>query len=283
VTLNEPLRMPHKPFFSIVTASLNNGNAIVNNLESVRNQSCQDLEHIVIDGGSADCTLSILERYRSLYAVRWISETDNGIADALNKGIRLANGLYCIVVQADDYLIDPTALDYVARLIRNQNYDICSFPVIQERPGSTPFLHRPIKVPGWYHFKFTIPHQGAFVHKRLFEKIGGFREEFSIAMDYDFFYRAFAAKASIRFFSRPVSYMGGWGISSGNQILRKRLEEEKQVQDLNEKSKFWRAAQKVFRFLYIPYKTRCIWRHKPPCVRSEPPSPSPHARHSIHN
>jgi glycosyltransferase involved in cell wall biosynthesis len=266
--------MLDKPFFSIVTAALNNGNTIAGNLESVRSQSLASLKHIVIDGGSTDDTLSYLKRYEGLYPLRWISEPDRGIADAINKGITLATGRYLLVLQADDALIDPTVLNRVHKLIRNERYDICSFPVIRERPGSSPFLYRPIKVPGWYHFKFTIPHQGAFVHRRLFERIGGFREEFSIAMDYDFFYRAFAAKASLRFFSRPVSRMGGCGISSNRNHLLKRLHEERRVQNLNENNPMWRVGQKVFRFLYIPYKTRFLSWHKPSCVRVKPPSSS---------
>ncbi len=129
-------------------------------------------------------------------------------------------------------------------------------------------------VPGWYHFKHTIPHQGAFVHRRLFERIGGFREQFSIAMDYDFFYRAFRDRATIRYFHRPVSRMGGYGISSQRQVLLKRLDEEKQVQELNERSLWWRTAQKAFRSLYLPYKTRCLKRPRPTDVRAEPRFPS---------
>ena len=199
---------------SIITASLNSGQTIGNCIESIKSQSFSDFEHIVCDGGSGDDTVGILRAHQVDYPLQWTSGADTGIANALNKAFEMTKGRYVIVIQADDVLIEPRILDHVAHCISDERYDICSFPVIRERPGSSPFLYRPIKVPGWYHFKFTIPHQGAFVHRRLFEKIGGFREEFSIAMDYDFFYRAFAAKASIRFFSRPVSRMGGCGISS---------------------------------------------------------------------
>ena len=100
--------MLDKPFFSIVTAALNNGNTIASNLESVRSQSLASLKHIVIDGGSTDDTLSYLKRYEGLYPLRWISEPDRGIADAINKGITLATGRYLLVLQADDALIDPS-------------------------------------------------------------------------------------------------------------------------------------------------------------------------------
>jgi len=263
-----------RPFFSIVTASLNNGSTIENNLQSVANQSFISIEHIVIDGGSGDESIDILEHYENRFQMRWISEPDRGIADAINKGIRMAAGRYLLVLQADDALLDSTVLSRVHRLVRDERFDICSFQVIRERPGASPFLYRAIRVPGWYHFKHTIPHQGAFVHRRLFEKIGGFREQFSIAMDYDFFYRALRDRATIRYFHRPVSRMGGYGISSQRQVLLKRLDEEKQVQELNERSLWWRTAQKAFRSLYLPYKTRCLKWPRPTDVRAEPRFPS---------
>ena len=259
---------------SIITASLNNRRTVLATLESVRSQRFQSFEHIVCDGGSTDGTLDVLREFEDRYNLSWSSGYDRGISDAMNKGLQTAKGKYIIVIQADDVLIDSDVFSFVASQLDTEVHDICSFPVVRERPGSSPFLYRPIKVPGWYHFKFTIPHQGAFVHRRLFERIGGFREEFSIAMDYDFFYRAFAAKASLRFFSRPVSRMGGCGISSNRNHLLKRLHEERRVQNMNEKNPMWCVAQKVFRFLYIPYKTRFLSWHKPSCVRVKPPSSS---------
>lgn len=244
---------------SIITAALNSGRTIRACIESVGGQSFRDFEHIVCDGGSADDTVCILRSYPSGDRLRWTSGKDSGIANALNKALHMAQGRYVIVVQADDALIDPRTLEYVASAIGNERYDICSFPVIRERPGSASLLCRPIQFPGWYRFKFTIPHQGAFVHRRLFDRIGEFREELTIAMDYDFFYRALAAKASIRYFARPVSLMGGCGISSGRQALRKRLSEEKKVQELNETNPWWRVAQNAFRFVYVPYRTH---RHR---------------------
>jgi len=262
------------PFISIITAALNSAATIQNTLASIAKQGLCCFEHIVIDGGSADETVSLLNCYEGTYPMRWISEPDRGIADALNKGIRMAAGRYLLVLQADDALLDSTVLSRVHRLVRDERFDICSFQVIRERPESSPFLYRAIRVPGWYHFKHTIPHQGAFVHRRLFERIGGFREQFSIAMDYDFFYRAFRDRATIRYFHRPVSRMGGYGISSQRQVLLKRLDEEKQVQELNERSLWWRTAQKAFRSLYLPYKTRCLKWPRPTDVRAEPRFPS---------
>jgi glycosyltransferase involved in cell wall biosynthesis len=241
---------------SIITASLNSGQTIRNCIESIKSQSFSHFEHIVSDGGSIDETLDFLKHYEGLYPLRWISEPDRGIADALNKGIGLATGRYLLVLQADDALVDGTVLNRVHKLIRDERYDICSFPVIRERPELAPFNYRAIRLPGWYHFRHTIPHQGAFVHRRVFDKIGAFRTEFSIVMDYDFFYRAFQAGMKVKIEKQPVAVMGGSGVSSNPSYLKKRIMEEFRVQRMNERSRIWRLAQWIFQKLYFPYKTK---------------------------
>ena len=136
---NKEMTFGDQLFFSIITASFNSGVTIAKTLESVQSQSFTRYEHIVIDGGSTDGALDVLKRYEGLYPLRWISELDRGIADALNKAIALATGSYLLVLQADDSLLDSTVLDRVQRLIRDEHHEICSFQVIRERPGSSPF------------------------------------------------------------------------------------------------------------------------------------------------
>ena len=167
----------------------------------------------------------------------------------------MARGRYVIFIHADDALIGPTILDSVASHLIAQQHDICSFPILFTHPRKGIIKFSPIKLP-WYHrFRNTIRHQGCFVHRRLYERVGGFNHRFSIVMDYDFFYRAFQNGASIRYFDQPVALMGGEGVSSNPLFLMKRLKEEHLVQDLNEANHFWRTAQKAFRSLYVPYKT----------------------------
>ena len=245
-----------KPFFSIITASLNNVSSIQRTLESINNQTFKNMEHIVADGASTDKTIDILKIFESLYNLIWISEPDRGIADALNKALMLVKGKYILVLQADDHLIDTTILERVYHLLKNEKYDIYSFPVVKNCLDSKDVLLNPIRVIWWNHFKFIFFHQGAFVHKRVYEKTGDFHTEFSIAMDYDFFYRALKEKSAIAFGDFPVAEMSGSGISSSTEHLARRLNEESLVQKQNETNFFWRSAQSVFRFLYRPYKVR---------------------------
>jgi glycosyltransferase involved in cell wall biosynthesis len=258
--LSDPSRPTARPFFSVVTASLNNGFTIATALESVKNQTCRGVEHIVIDGGSTDETLEILKRYETKYRLRWISEPDRGLADAMNKGVHAARGHYVIFIHTDDALIEPGILEWIYKQLETQKYDICCFPILFKCPDGNVSRAAPIRMRGWHRFRNTIRHQGCFVHRRLHEQIGYFNTTYAICMDYDFFYRALQAGASIRYFDRTVSVMGGKGVSSNPRFLLKRLKEEQTVQELNEQNPLWRAAQRVFRRLYVPYKTRRFGR-----------------------
>jgi glycosyltransferase involved in cell wall biosynthesis len=246
--------MSESPFFTILTASLNSRSTIKKTIESIKNQTYQNFEHIVIDGGSADGTTSVLKKYEETYNLYSISEQDEGIADALNKGVSKSKGQYVIVIQADDRFLNTTILESVYPLLNKQKIDILCFPVILEHPVKGQVLRKPIKWLWWNHFKFIFPHQGCFVNQEVFRQIGGFRKEFKINMDYDFFYRALAQKRSIEFGEFPVALMGGYGVGSDYRNIMKRLEEERLVQKLNEKNPFWKTAQLFISLIYMPYK-----------------------------
>lgn len=250
--------MDAKPFLSILTASLNSGSTIVDCISSIKSQNFQNFEHIIIDGASTDNTLEILQKYKKTYNYLWTSQPDDGIADALNKGLQKAQGSYIIVIQADDRLLNQNIFDNVYPYLKNEKIDIVVFPVILNHPTRGKVLKQPIRFIVWNRFKFIFPHQGCFVHKRVFEKVGRFRNEFNICMDYDFFYRALAFNFSVKFGKFPVVLMGGTGVGSLSKFIDKRLEEERLVQMRNERNPGWRAAQFIFRLLYMPYKTHRI-------------------------
>jgi glycosyltransferase involved in cell wall biosynthesis len=245
-------------FYTILTAALNNGDSISSTIFSIREQEFKGFEHIVIDGGSTDGTSDILERYKKSSELKYISEPDAGIADALNKGLKIAQGKYILVLHADDRLIHPKILGNVHALLKREAFDIHSFPVFINDPGGKTRAFKPFPLRWWHHFKTIVPHQGAFVHRRVYERIGMYRNDFSIAMDYDFFYRAFKAKCSVSFQKDFVAIMDGTGISNDRALLKKRLDEEALVYKTNEENPMWRIAQTLFRLLYVPYKTKYL-------------------------
>lgn len=239
-------RMEKRPFFSIVTASLNNASTIRNTLDSIENQVFRECEHIVVDGGSRDDTVAILEEYEGRYDLRWTSESDDGISDALNKGIQRSNGKYVVAIQTDDYLTDRYILDKVFPLLEDERLDIYSCPVIVKNQDGRESVHKPNKyVKLRYHFKNVFRHQGSFVHRRLNDQVGLFREDLLISMDYEFFYCSLKINCHYLTGTEPIAVMRRGGINCRQHFLR--ILEEMRAQDLNEDNVFWRAAQILFR------------------------------------
>jgi len=102
-----------KPLVSIVTPSYNQGRFIEDTLLSVMNQDYPNIEHLVIDGGSTDNTVEILRKYEKEYNLRWLSESDEGQSDAVNKGFKMAKGGIVGWLNSDDVYFDTTVISYI--------------------------------------------------------------------------------------------------------------------------------------------------------------------------
>ena len=245
--------MSKTPFFSILTATLNSHDTLSDNIESIESQDYSSFEHIVVDGDSGDLTIELLKEKSTHYNLKWISEADSGISSALNKAITMASGKYYVVIHADDTFLNTNILSIVESIINSEEYDIYSFSVYLDKNGILGLL-RPKRLLWYRRFKTIILHQGAFVHRRVFEKIGGFNTDFKIALDYDFFYRALNAGATVKFIDFPVAVMKNGGLSSRLDLTCLRLSEEFRVQNYNENNILWRILQRCYRMLYLPYK-----------------------------
>jgi len=113
------------PLVSIVTPSLNQGRFIEDTILAVKNQDYPDIEHIIIDGGSTDNTINILRKHEKEYNLKWISESDEGQSDALNKGFRIAKGEIIGWLNSDDVYFSKDVISYVVeQFIKNPNIDI---------------------------------------------------------------------------------------------------------------------------------------------------------------
>ena len=241
------------PKISIITVCFNAEKYIEQTIKSVIDQKNGDIEYIVIDGASTDKTLNIIRQYEPKIT-KWISEPDNGIADAMNKGIKLATGEYLLFLHADDYLADCNVISNVLCYMES-DADIYAFDVIYQtkddniRKATIPFGVRT-------YFKTPVMHQGAFCKKELFDQLGGFNESFKIAMDYDFFFRAFQQNATMEIQHQVLSVMRDTGVSSRQDwlSLKQRFAEEKMVHLENTSSPFMGALYRVYWTLYLPYR-----------------------------
>lgn len=243
---------------SIITITFNSNRYLEQTISSVINQSYKNIEYIIIDGGSTDNTLDIIKKYESKINY-WISEPDHGIADAMNKGLKLATGDYILFLHSDDYLIDSNIIYRAIRQI-STSYDIILFNIILERDGRK-LLAYPRGLNWWINFKTGVFHQSTFCSRNLFQKIGNFDRQFKIAMDYDFFLRAYRAGIKAQRIALEISLMRLVGVSSQRDwpALQKRFFEEQCVHRKNCTGRPISSLYKVYWALYLPYKRTCCF------------------------
>ncbi len=112
----------HKPLMSIITVVFNGEKFLEQTIQSVINQTYKNIEYIIIDGGSTDGTLDIIKKYKDKIDY-WASEKDEGIYDAMNKGIKVAKGKYLAFINADDWYEDNALNHVFSAYSQNQNID----------------------------------------------------------------------------------------------------------------------------------------------------------------
>lgn len=172
---------------SIITAVYNAAPTLEECLLSVRNQSYREIEHIVIDGGSTDGSIEILQRHSSLLAY-WVSEPDNGIYDAWNKGLRVATGEWISFLGAEDVLL-PDAVSKYLNACGGTSAQYVSSLVRLVRPGQPDkIIGRPWSWPAFQR-KMTTAHVGSLHRSALFDKYGTYDTSYRITGDYELLLR----------------------------------------------------------------------------------------------
>jgi glycosyltransferase involved in cell wall biosynthesis len=179
---------------SVITVCYNSAATIGRTLRSVRDQSYQNIEHIIVDGASLDKTLEIIQSEFSSI-VKLVSEKDGGIYEAMNKGIRLATGEVVVFLNSDDFYKDICVLARVAAVMQSEELDALYGDVDFFRPG-----HQDTVVRRYNSGHFTAnrlgwglmpAHPALFVRRVLFERYGMFCTEYRIAGDFEFIVRLF--------------------------------------------------------------------------------------------
>ena len=177
------------PKISLITVCFNSASTIADTLESVKRQGYKNVEYIVIDGGSTDNTLEIVDRYRQSIDVL-VSEKDNGIYDAMNKGIAAATGDFVGILNSDDVFSDDESLNKIAETIRaRKDVDAVFGDLIyvnredlskKVRLYSSRFF-KPWKM----RFGFMLPHPTFYARRELFEKLGNYKTDYRVAADFE--------------------------------------------------------------------------------------------------
>ena len=165
---------------------------IENAIQSVLRQSYKNIEYIIIDGGSTDGTLDIIGKHKDKIA-KFVSEKDKGIYDAMNKGLRLAEGKVIGILNSDDFYAYDQAIEDVILEIKNKKADACWGDIVYVDAKKTDKVLRYWKSSDYKEGKFERgwmpPHPSFFVRKEIYDKFGKFDVGFRIAADYELMLR----------------------------------------------------------------------------------------------
>jgi len=177
---------------TIITVCFNSEKTITSTLNSVLNQNFNEIEHIIIDGWSTDKTISITKKYSHIKKI--ISEPDNGIYDAMNKGIKIATGDIIGFLNSDDFFANNNVLSRVAStFINNPNLQGCYADLIytdkKDVSKSIRYWKSNNFVPGLFSKGWCPPHTTFFVKRSIYEKFGNFNLKYSIASDVELMMR----------------------------------------------------------------------------------------------
>jgi glycosyltransferase involved in cell wall biosynthesis len=180
--------------FSIITVVLNNKETIKDTILSVSSQDHDDIEHIIIDGGSTDGTQAVIDEYRDRLA-NVISEKDLGIYDAMNKGLRLANGDIIGFLNSDDFYAAANVISGVDTIFEERKVDAVFGDLVFVSPQNLNHIVRHYQSKSFSPDKLCkgiMPaHPTLFLHKSVYEKYGKFRTNYRIAADFEFVTRIF--------------------------------------------------------------------------------------------
>jgi glycosyltransferase involved in cell wall biosynthesis len=177
--------------FSIITIVRNNRSFIGDAIRSVISQSYPHVEYVVIDGASTDGTVDVIRSHEEGID-KWVSERDNGIADAFNKGLALATGDYILFLNSDDALAGPDVLQAIAGKIVESDYPALfygDYDILDRESGEFKYHGRVNFSPRGLIHGQILPHPCLFTHRAYFDKYGNFDNDFRIAMDYEWLLR----------------------------------------------------------------------------------------------
>lgn len=204
---------------SIITVCFNSRKTIEDTLKSVLKQEYDNYEHIIIDGGSTDGTIEIVKQYaeKENSHIRWISEPDRGLYDAMNKGVRLAAGDVIGILNSDDIYADEKVLGTIANRFMATNCD-ATYSNLLFKDEELKLTKRVwIAGKGSLRTGWHPPHPTLYIRSDVFRKLGEFKLKYSIAADFDFMVRMMKRpNLRLSYIDRVLIYMRIGGASTSN-------------------------------------------------------------------
>lgn len=207
------------PIISVVTICYNSVATLDETMQSVLSQDYAHIDYVVIDGGSNDGTLSIIEKYKDQLGY-FVSEKDKGISDAFNKGVAAAKGQLIVMINSDDRLL-PGALRKMADAYDGET-DVYRGNVIIINPDTnfrgreTPSMAFPLAP-----MTIRCAHQGTFITPQAYKKFGGYDLAFKYMMDYDLLTRFYQRGAQFKYVDADIAEFRLGGVSKAGPIAKR--------------------------------------------------------------
>ena len=210
---------------SIITVTLNSERYLAECIQSVVNQTHPHIEHIIVDGGSTDRTLGIIEEQKGNLA-QWISEKDNGMYDALNKGMAMATGDVVGILNSDDILASQDVIATIAQNFTTNNVDSIYGDLVYVYPSDLSRIKRVWKGYNYSRRKFAYgwmpAHPTFYVKRELITQLGGYQTHYFTAADFEFMARyLFKHRISSHYIPKLLIKMRDGGQS--NKTIKSRL------------------------------------------------------------
>lgn len=216
---------------SIITVNYNDKVGLESTICSVLKQDCREFEYIIIDGGSTDGSVEVIQNYKEKIDY-WVSEKDNGIYHAMNKGVAHAHGQYCFFLNSGDSFYNDNVLKSIQDL--GCDDDIVVGKVVSNKDHSQLFLPPSKEISLYYLYSGTVPHQGAFIKSDLLRRIP-YDENLRIVSDWKFFLEAIILNnCSIQYIDEYIAEFDTTGLSTSNP------------------EKMWKEKERVLSDLFPP-------------------------------
>jgi glycosyltransferase involved in cell wall biosynthesis len=218
---------------TLITVTYNSKLTLIDTIKSVVSQSYPDIEYVVIDGASSDGTREILKSYGNKIS-KIISEPDNGIYDAMNKGIKFAIGDIIGILNSDDYFHDNYVVEKIAEAFEDENVDAVYGDVQFVHPGNLEKVVRYYSSKKFnvnkFKYGYMPAHPSFYVRRKFFEQFGYYSEDYQIAADFELLLRfLYQHKLRCKYLEMPFVTMRTGGMSTkslksniilNNEILR---------------------------------------------------------------
>jgi glycosyltransferase involved in cell wall biosynthesis len=214
---------------SIITATYNSATTLRDTLETVKAQDHPDIEHILVDGGSGDGTVSMIKSYS--HVAKFVSEKDKGLYDAINKGIRMSTGDIVGILNSDDFFPHSSVISDIVGAFQQQDVDAVYGDIAFVRPENLRKVVRHYSSKKFHPRKFAYgympAHPSFYVKKKFYDQYGLYKLDYKIAADYELLMRFLHSNhLKTAYLPEVIVYMRTGGVSNKNFLSRYVLNKE---------------------------------------------------------